>query len=318
MKLKKLYDLIIAEGLNADPRPKATIQETLEKRKQAYAALNIKQKDYFNKETLDHPFDDTRVLFGAPDTEIKTAMVGVDIDAGELLTIDRLNAKNKNKIDLAISHHPQGLAFAALHDVMHMQADIFHAFGVPINIAEDLVEDRQREVGRRIHAANHYRAADIARLLGVPFLCMHTPADNHAAQFLQKLFDTKKPKSLKDIVDLMLTLHEYQTASSEQVPPMILFGKPGNRPGKIFVDMTGGTEGPKDIVDHLINAGVGTIVGMHLSEDAYKKFQGKHLNVIIAGHIASDNLGINLLCDKIEKAGAIKFVPCSGFRRVRR
>jgi putative NIF3 family GTP cyclohydrolase 1 type 2 len=318
MKLKKLFDFIVAEGLKVDPRPQATINDVLERRKQAYAALSDAQKKFFNKESLVHPFDDSRLLFGDPDTEIKTAMVGIDIDAGELLTIEQLNAKNKTKIDLAISHHPQGLGFAALNDVMHMQADIFHYAGVPINIAEGLVDERQKEVGRRLHAANHYRAADIAGLLGIPFLCMHTPADNHAVSFLQNHFDAKKPRTLKDILDFLLLQEEYQVSSREQVPPTILFGKPGNRTGKILIDMTGGTEGPKDMIDHLVAAGVGTILGMHMSEEHYKKMQGKHINVIIAGHIASDNLGINLLCDKIEKKGAIKFMTCSGFRRVRR
>ena len=41
MKLKKLYDLIIAEGLSADPRPRATIDETLERRKQQLAAEGL-------------------------------------------------------------------------------------------------------------------------------------------------------------------------------------------------------------------------------------------------------------------------------------
>jgi putative NIF3 family GTP cyclohydrolase 1 type 2 len=72
------------------------------------------------------------------------------------------------------------------------------------------------------------------------------------------------------------------------------------------------------MIDHLVTAGVGTVVGMHVSEEHYKKFQGKHMNVVIAGHIASDNLGMNLLCDKIEKLGPIKIMTCSGFRRVRR
>jgi predicted ATPase len=39
---------------------------------------------------------------------------------------------------------------------------------------------------------------------------------------------------------------------------------------------------------------------MHLSEDHYKHAKGEHINVVIAGHIASDNLGLNLLLDEIE------------------
>jgi hypothetical protein len=40
--------------------------------------------------------------------------------------------------------------------------------------------------------------------------------------------------------------------------------------------------------------------------------------VVIAGHIASDNLGLNLLLDAVEKHGAFEVLECSGFRRVKR
>ncbi len=318
MKLKKLFDLIIAEGRAADPRPKADIDDVLQRRKQEFSSLGPKLREFFDKEKLVHPYDDTRILNGSADTDIACVLVGIDIDGSELLMVDRLNSARKVKIDAVLSHHPQGMGFASLDQVMHMQADIFHYAGVPINVSEGLIEERQREIGRRIHAANHYRAADMARLLDIPFVCMHTPADNHAVQFLQKRLETKRPRTLKDITDLLLSEDEYRIASVEGVPPTILFGKPSSRAGKILVDMTGGTEGPKDIVDHLVAAGVSTVIGMHLSEEHYKKYQGKHLNVVIAGHIASDNLGMNLLCDKIEKAGKIKFITCSGFRRVKR
>jgi hypothetical protein len=40
----------------------------------------------------------------------------------------------------------------------------------------------------------------------------------------------------------------------------------------------------------------------------------------LAGHISSDNLGLNLLFDKLEKKALekFKFIECSGFRRFRR
>jgi putative NIF3 family GTP cyclohydrolase 1 type 2 len=129
---------------------------------------------------------------------------------------------------------------------------------------------------------------------------------------------SKKPKDLCEIMDILNSIEEYKIASREHVAPCILFGKPDSRAGKIFVDMTGGTEGPKDIIDNLLTAGVGTLVGMHLSEEHYKKLQGKNINVIIAGHIASDNLGMNLLLDKIERSSKLKILACSGFRRVKR
>jgi hypothetical protein len=59
---------------------------------------------------------------------------------------------------------------------------------------------------------------------------------------------------------------------------------------------------------------------MHMSEDHLKKVKDHNLNVVIAGHISSDNLGLNLLLDQIEKEAKEKFqvINCSGFRRIRR
>ncbi len=82
--------------------------------------------------------------------------------------------------------------------------------------------------------------------------------------------------------------------------------------------MTGGTEGSKDIFERYAAAGVSTLVGMHLSEDALEKAKKASLNVVIAGHVSSDTLGLNLLFDEIEKDGALEFVAMSGFERIRR
>jgi hypothetical protein len=39
--------------------------------------------------------------------------------------------------------------------------------------------------------------------------------------------------------------------------------------------------------------------------------------VVIAGHISSDSLGVNLFLDELEKRG-IEIIPCSGLIRVSR
>jgi len=57
---------------------------------------------------------------------------------------------------------------------------------------------------------------------------------------------------------------------------------------------------------------------MHLSEEHLKKVKDANLNVVIAGHISSDNLGLNLLLDRIEKEEKLDCINCSGFRRIRR
>ena len=85
-----------------------------------------------------------------------------------------------------------------------------------------------------------------------------------------------------------------------------------------MVDMTGGTEGPKEALDKLSAAGVGTLVGMHYSEEHKKHAEELKLNLIVAGHISSDVLGMNLILDEIEKIGEVQVVCTSGMVRFKR
>ncbi len=57
---------------------------------------------------------------------------------------------------------------------------------------------------------------------------------------------------------------------------------------------------------------------MHFGAEHRKTADTYHINVVIAGHISSDNVGINLLLDEIQKKNKIKFIPMSGFRRFER
>jgi putative NIF3 family GTP cyclohydrolase 1 type 2 len=57
---------------------------------------------------------------------------------------------------------------------------------------------------------------------------------------------------------------------------------------------------------------------MHLSEEHRKEAEKNHLNVVMAGHIASDNLGLNLLLDEVLKGSETHILSCSGFLRVSR
>lgn len=317
MKLKKIYETVVAKGIEADPRGKKTVLRSLNKAKKKYKDLKKEEKEFFDVETLVNPYADTRILHGTGDEEIKTALVGIDMEMGEILLADRLSSKGQ-KMDLVIAHHPEGKAFANFYEVMHMQADILNKFGVPINVAEGLLEGRIKEVERRLSPANHTRAADVASLLDMPFMCMHTPTDNMVTSYLQETFDKKAPDTLGDILNMLKEIPEYREAAKNNAGPKVLLGSNERSAGKIFVDMTGGTGGAKDIFESLVNSGVNTIVGMHLSEEHRKEAEKRHMNVVIAGHISSDNLGVNLMLDEVQKKGKLKIVVCSGFRRFER
>ncbi len=317
MTLKELYKKAITIAIENDPRGKDAVLKDLESRKKDFEKLKDDETEFFDSETLENPYSDSRILNGTGEEKIKTILAGVDIEVGEVLLADALG-KNGKRIDLLVSHHPEGRAYANLYSVMQMQSDILHRFGVPINIAEGLMDGRIKEVERKLMPVNHTRSVDAAKLLGIPFLCLHTPADNMVATYLQRLFDDKKPYKVSEVLDILKEIPEYRTASFNGAGPKILIGNKNRRAGKIFVDMTGGTEGSKEIFESLTTSGVNTIVAMHLSEDHRKEAEKNHLNVVIAGHIASDNVGLNLLMDQIFKGVSHEIFECSGFKRVNR
>lgn len=319
MKLRELFHKAISIGIENDPRGHELVRKDLEAKKKEFDSLKDSEKEFFDLETLENPYSDSRILHGTGDEDIRSVLAGIDIEVGEVLLADRLRGKG-SKIDLIISHHPEGRAYARLYDVMYMQSDILHRFGVPISTAEDLMDGRIKEVERKLMPVNHTRAVDAARLLSMPFICLHTPADNMVASYLQRTFDDDKPYRISDVIDILRTIPEYREASFNGAGPNILIGSKSRKAGKIFVDMTGGTGGSKDIFESMASSGINTVVAMHLGEDHRKEAEKNHLNVIIAGHISSDNLGLNLLLDELMKSGepALTAHECSGFRRFSR
>jgi putative NIF3 family GTP cyclohydrolase 1 type 2 len=233
------------------------------------------------------------------------------------LLADQL-AQRGEGFDLVLSHHPKGVALAGLHDVMSVQTDLLVNLGIKENVARDLMGQRVAEVARGVHSSNHNRAVDAARLLNIPLMCCHTPADNHVARYLQRLVDTKKPNTLKRLVSLLMKEPEYQYAALQKAGPQIIIGKESDKTGRVFVDMTGGTEGSKNVFSRMSQLGVQTLLGMHYSQAHFQKIKAEHISVVNAGHIASDNLGMNLMLDRLPKKGKLEIGACSGFRRVKR
>ncbi|TLM98350.1 NGG1p interacting factor NIF3, partial [bacterium] len=191
---------------------------------------------------------------------------------------------------------------------------ILESMGVPINVAEGIMASRISEVKRGLLPLNHNKAVDMARILDLPLMCVHTPADNLVTSFLQQLFDKKNPETVGDVLKILKEIPEFAEAVKVNAGPTVFSGDKDRRAGKIFVDMTGGTGGSEDAFAKLAQAGVGTIVGMHIGEKHRKEAEKNHINVVIAGHIASDSLGMNLYLDELVKQG-IKVIPCSGLTR---
>ena len=314
MKLIEIYEAMVDNAIKMDPRSNKAVKEANDN----YALAKGPDKKFFDKESLKHPYHDTRIINGSGEEDVTNVMVGIDIGVEELLLADRLMEKGMN-VDLVISHHPCARALAQLDKVMGIQSDIWEdKFGFSREVARGIMKDRREEVARGLSPINHTRVLDAAKLLGIPLMCAHTVADNCVATYLQKMFDKKKSIKLSGVLSTLKAMPEYQDGMRHGAGPFILLGKESDSAGKIFVDMTGGTGGPSKLYSRLHQSGVKTIIGMHCKEESYKVAKSEFMNYIIAGHIPSDNLGLNLMFDAVEKRGKLNFLECSGFRRYRR
>lgn len=313
MKIKDIFNLAIKMGIRADFRGSEGIEKLLARKKEKYEKLSEKEKERFDLEALNNPYLDSRIYYIAQDKEIKKVLVGIDIEPAELLL-----AKEIKGIDLIIAHHPVGKGLAHLADVMHLQCDVLNFYGVPINIAEGLMKERISEVARGVNRLNVERTVDTAKLLGFNLMNAHTPADNLAAKFLKDIIEIEKPERVEDILNLLDEIPEYKEAVKIGTGPKIFVGEPERRCGKICLsEITGGTEPTPKIYEKMAQAGIGTLVGMHMGEESKKEAEAANINVVIAGHMSSDSLGVNLFLDELQKKG-IEIVPCSGLIRISR
>ncbi len=298
-------------------RGKKTVEKNQKRLKEKYEKMSGEQKKEFDQERLNNPYSDTRIIYGDRDLKVKRILVGVDIELPELLLAKELSQSGQ-PIDLCLAHHPSGSALAALGEVMDMQAEILALYGIPINIAQSLLKIRIDEVSRSISSGNLFKGADATKLLKMPLMCVHTPCDNLVTAFVNQSIKKAKPEFVDELLKLLKSIPEYAAAVKMNVGPRLFAGHKDHYVGKIAItEMTGGTEGSPQIYEKMAQAGIGTTVGMHMSEVHKTEAEKAHINAVIAGHMASDSIGINLFLDELEKRG-IEIIPCSGLIRVSR
>jgi hypothetical protein len=316
MNIQNIFDLGVKLAIIADPRGEKGVKKYLKKIKDEYESLSENDKKFFEKEKLGNPYPDSSIHVDDAIKNVRRVLAGIDISGSEILLADQLGLHEK-KIDLVIAHHPNGKSLANLHEVMEMSTGIYESYGLPIHIAERIMDERAREVGRGVHPANHYKVVDIAKILKVNLIDTHTITDNLVDAFINDILKKKSPETLGDIMKIFMEIPEYQEAKRRGAGPKIISGSSRNHLGKWLVEMTGGTNPSSKVYSEFSKTGFSTIISMHMREDGFKVAQENHLNVIITGHMSSDSLGMNLFLDELEKQG-IEIVPCGGLIRVSR
>lgn len=251
------------------------------------------------------PSDST---ISVPGESIEKLAFGIDMETAEVLVAKELG------VDLVVSHHPKAdTAVTNFYEVMEVQIDRMVEFGVPINRAQKVLRKKMKSVELSNHVANYDRVSSACRALGMPFMNVHMPADRIGQEIVQNLLDetfADRPKAtLGDVVETLKSFDVYREALSG---PVIRVGSEKDYAGRIAVLFAGGTNGGADVFKAYFDAGVGTIVCMHVPEDVKKAVEEQNIgNIIVAGHMASDSIGINAIIDVWEKAG-VEVIKMSG------
>jgi hypothetical protein len=271
--------------------------------------------------SFENVYPDTGVvaLSSALTKPVRRAVVGIDVGTADILALLRWSEKTGKEIDLFIGHHPEGRLNGAFPLMLHSHIGNIAAFGVDVSHLKDKYDELIEDIMLDTLSTNFTQIHDAIHYLGTDYIGLHTPPDNMGARFVQKYLAEKQPRTLQETIDVMLEIGEYAHYHGiNVVTPIIVSGKPEDELGKFtLTEFTGGEEGPVEVYMELKNQGVDTIICMHLTDKATDRCRDIGLQVISTGHMPSDSIGLNLLCDILEAEG-VEIVPVSGFVRIPR
>lgn len=229
---------------------------------------------------------------------IKKVLFGIDAGPPELLL-----AKQQG-YDLVIAHHPPGGAAAVyFHRVFKRHIQLMVDAGVPKSAAEKAISRKLGQLEVEEHTRNYGHAVDMAQLLKIPYMNIHTPLDEIGRKLMSQQIQSKtnRKSTVGDVVSALNMLPEFKNAVTKI---KIRMGKPENPAGRVVVSHGAGTNGGYDVAKAYFEHGVNTVIFIHISPADLEKLKAENKgNLIVTGHVASDSVGINPFLNQLRKAG---------------
>jgi putative NIF3 family GTP cyclohydrolase 1 type 2 len=229
---------------------------------------------------------------------IKKVLFGIDADAPELLF-----AKQTGH-EAVISHHPKGgSAILDFHKVFSRHIQLMVDAGVPKQVAEEAVRVKLAALEVENHTRNYGHTVDLARLLGMPYMNIHTPLDELGRRIMTKKIQeaTGTGSTVGDVVSALKKLPEFKNAATDI---KIRLGNAADPAGKVVVSHGAGTNGGYEIAKTYFRYGVNTLIYIHISPSDLERLRTDGVgNLIVTGHIASDSVGINPFLEELTKKG---------------
>ena len=313
MKLNTMFHKMIDVGRKADWRDEPTFAAQLVARRQEYAGLTGTAKQFYDIERLWNPFGCSRISSGDPELDIQGMAVGINCTLSGLLYVERLRDQGR-RVDAFLAHHGIPPAGSNYEDINNTHYQVLLDYGVP-------EETAQRIVMEAIHGY-HLRMGNepfgFERHTDMALFNVHNPMDNLFALYTAQLFVREKPRTLAEVIDLLLSQEEFAIAARAGVPPMIAAGVPEAEAGHIYIDALGGIcMNDEELTALLATKRIQTILRLTYG-NCIQICQQAGVNLIFFPHNAHDNVGINLMLDQLTTEEALDIVPLDGFYRVPR
>jgi DNA-binding protein len=230
--------------------------------------------------------------------EIRKVLFGIDAGVPELLLAGQMG------YDAVIAHHPAGgTAATDFAQVFKRHVQQMIEAGVPGSEAERAVARKLEQLEVEAHTRNYNHAVDVARLLKIPYMNIHTPLDEVGRRIMAEQIknETDENSRVQEVVAALNGLVEFKNAVTKI---KIAVGKPENLAGRVVVSHGAGTNGGYEIARTYFDHGIRTVVYIHVGPVDLERLKADSVgNLIVTGHVASDSVGINPFIEELEKRG---------------
>ncbi len=223
-----------------------------------------------------------------------------------LLTIDIEPAiimlAKEEGYDAIITHHPIGKSLLNFHKVFDRHIEYMLNHGIDHALAREAVTKLKEGVMLRSHTSIYNNSVVVAEMLKIPLLNIHLPADELMRLRIIDILKRNNISKVIDIIDSINTIPEFKHADTE---PLVVYGDKDAIVKKYAIVIAAGTNGGAEIARLYFNAGIDTVVYLHISNDELAKLRSSGVkgNLVILGHLAGDSLGMNILADELERLG---------------
>ncbi len=251
-----------------------------------------------------------------PGKDMKRVLFGIDIGVPELLLAKEL------KVDGVIAHHPIGLNISPIYD---KHIDQMASFGIPREVGEKAVAPIKEGTNLSFLSGNFDHVVSVARVLGLPLMNIHNPLDEVGRRVMDEAIKARRQAvegtgagegagqgrtfTVGDVVDALQGIPEFSRVPTR---PQIMVGKAENPAGKVAVAHAAGTNGRYAVANAYYEHGVSTVVYIHVDAPGLAKLRAENKgNLVVAGHIVADAVGINPFIDLLREKG-MEVITISG------